>query len=376
MRFRSESRLGEPHDHTLSYDADNPLFRGGTNQEVRVIEWKLIDNLSQHLDLCRVGAGSAVAIVADPETDAALLRALELAAQRSRAEWATVTWVGSGTVADHRVLSAAVSNADVVINLAGSAGTHGQISDLASEAEAIVLDVRGSAVDLAWFNAHSGLTERLEAAERLLDGVEWLELTTTADNVLDISTQGMSLEPNSASLSGLDTHVVWPAGSLSVVPGTGSVNGEVTVMPGDINQSARDWFHAPVVLVIADNHLADVLGSSGDADRLLAQLEAVPTDTRHALTGIQIGMHRTVPASAQLLNPRLLDTTISNLNGGHVTLGFGSGPRHELGGLESAIRITLRSASIRADNRVSLVDTGMLASDLAPDVYERASWDA
>lgn len=347
---------------------------GGSNREVVLIEWKLIDNLSRHLELCQVGPGTSLVLVNDLAADPSLLSAAELAAQRSRADWASLTWSGSGVPAENRVVAGAISGADALVNLTNTPEARRAVSQLAVESETSVFEVRGTGADLRWFGAHSGLDERLASAQRLFEGAEWIELSTAADNVLDVSTIGLAAEAKSSSLSGLTTQVSWPAGTMSLLPGSGAVNGEVTLMPGDINQAAGDWIHAPVVLVIADNQLADVLGNTADTDRLLAQFESLPMATRHSFTGIQVGMHRAAPPNEHLFDPRLLSEPTANLSGGHVTLGFGDGPRHQIGGLDAALSVTLRGATLRVDDHVAVVEGGILAPDLAPGVYEQATW--
>lgn len=336
------------------------------------IEWKLVDNVSRHLDLCRVGAATRVAIVSDETADPDLVAAVEFGASRARAGWTRLHLPATAPTDAESVLAGALTAAEVVVDLRND--TTAALGPLVAESDALLIDVAGGADDLRWFGAHQAMADRLSDAARMFDQGEWISVSTTADHVLDIATRSLETDTHTAAPTGLQTRVQWPAGSVTVTPGVNCVNGTVTVMPGAINQGARDAFRSPVVLVFTDNQLADVVGESPDADRLLAQLEALPAEGRHRFQGLEIGMHRSSDA-AGLFDPVLVQPARASLSGGHVTLGLGvgTGQQRHPSGLDAAVRLTLRSATVQVDERTTLINDGRLSTDLAPDVYERAA---
>jgi len=340
-----------------------------------VIEWRWVDALTRLLELCGVRAGDVVSILSDETTDTDLLTSTRLAADRGHTDVTTL-----GTRASHAqpgplanpAIAAALGASTYVIDLTDS----GIIDDVGlgavTDAGARVLSLGSASIDvLAWFSPHPGLTARLANVLEALEDATVLTTRSHGDHTLDISMREVAASTDPGFLDD-DTDIArFPGGSLTITPGTGTVSGSVALMPGDINVSARAFIRSPVVLVIENDRVCDILGSGADADLVSAQFEGLADANAYGFGALTIGMNRPWPDPVGF-DQTLLAADRAKVSGGHCTVRFGTNP---IAGRSVAgnVVFTLRRASIGTDQD-RIVEDGLLLGDFAPDVYERASF--
>lgn len=359
-------------------------IRGSCDTEVRehqgvraIIEWKWVDALTRQLELCGVAGGEAVVILTDAGTDPEVSEAARLAAERTGADVVVMCAPGtnaSSTVelTENPVISGAVREAALLLDLS-SIGVHNDaaLDELLDGGLRVVSAGQVSKADLGWFTPHAGLDVRLNATIDSLRSAKTLDLATHSDHELQIVLSEFSVSGDSAVAVDDGDLARWPGGTVRVTPGDETVSGSVVLMPGDINSTAHSFVRSPVVLVIESDHVCDILGSGADADLIRAQFESFNTPTAYGIGALMIGLNRPARPDAGFDNA-LLSPHRSLLTAGHVTLRFGS---NVIAGREISgnLDFTLRAGSLRTDQQ-SLVDHGALASSLAPDIYEQASY--
>lgn len=346
-----------------------------TSRQGAVIEWKWVDALTRLLELCGVRSGDVVSILFDETTDNDLLESTRLAADRSHVQITTLgtrAWqTHEGPLANPAV-AAALGASAFVIDLTGIGLTSDTGVDDVTNAGARILSLgHGSVDELAWFAPHPGLSSRLGEALHLLERATVLRTASHGDHVLEVSMREVSASTNPGTLD-RDTEIArFPGGSLTVTPGADAVSGSIALMPGDINVSAASFIRSPVVLVIERDRVCDILGGGADADLVRSQFEAIAEPDMYGFGAVTIGMNRPSPDAAGF-DQALLSPDRAWLSGGHCTMRFGT---NSIAGRTVAgdVVFTLRRASVTTDQDRIVID-GELLGDLAPDIYERASF--
>jgi 2,5-dihydroxypyridine 5,6-dioxygenase len=84
----------------------------------------------------------------------------------------------------------------------------------------------------------------------------------------------------------------WPGGLVLAFPAAGSVNGRLLLDRGDVNLSFKRYLADPVELVIADDHVVEVLGASTDAELMRSQFAAWNDRSAYAVSHVGWGLNR------------------------------------------------------------------------------------
>ena len=84
----------------------------------------------------------------------------------------------------------------------------------------------------------------------------------------------------------------WPGGLALAFPAAGSVNGTLVLDRGDVNLTFKRYLADPVRLLIADDHVTDVIGDSPDADLMRGYFAAWGDRAAYAVSHVGWGLNR------------------------------------------------------------------------------------
>lgn len=160
----------------------------------------------------------------------------------------------------------------------------------------------GGARVLVVSNEHPEILERcLPRAEdeaqareamRKLRGAQRMTVSSSAGTALTIELAGARIGGvwGFTARPGSLTH--WPGGLVLAFPAAGRVNGRLVLDRGDVNLSFKRYLADPVELVIADDHVVEVLGHSTDAELMRSQFAAWNDRSAYAVSHVGWGLNR------------------------------------------------------------------------------------
>ena len=84
----------------------------------------------------------------------------------------------------------------------------------------------------------------------------------------------------------------WPAGLVLAFPAEGSVDGTLTLAPGDVNLTFKRYLADPVTLRIEHDHVTAVEGTSVDAELMRGYFAAWNDPLAYAVSHVGWGLNR------------------------------------------------------------------------------------
>ena len=328
---------------------------------------------------CGLRPGEVVAVLSESTSRALLVETARIAAQLHGADVVDVvvptppnphpvpirSTGASQAIAGNRAAIAALAAADLVLDCTVEGLLH------APELGAVLA---GGARVLMFSNEHPENFERYafdaDLARRVELGAAWLraaaELHVTSDAGTNLIVQlagsvvagstGLATEPGSIA------H--WPGGLVAAFPAAHSVHGRVVLAPGDLNLTFKRYVELPVLLVIEDDHVIEVLGDGVDA-RLLRSYLAAFDGAACATSHLGWGMN----PSARWDYLALYDKADSNGTEARVCAGnflYSTGANEHAGRFTAGhFDLPLLDHTITLDGRV-VVAAGTLDPELAP----------
>jgi len=323
-----------------------------------MVLWEALDALSHQLELCKIDAECRIVVVVGDS----------VAPERSSLIRAAVTRVGADavevrTIADSScaslpsiLLTEIAAAADVVITTT---------DDLGASPGCQVLHL----VDCAphAFPPHINLSRRVHSLRSQLQSARSLVMSDRHGTNLTVDVADSRVRSDDGLLTTDQPAAQFPAGWVDVTPGSGAVNGELIVMPGDANLGARRIISSPLRLRIIDDYVAAIEGDNPDADVLRALFEHADHPSAYAVASLSLGLNpgRGAPTA---FDERLLHPELSRLLAGVCTISFGEN-LHADRPCNQTFTLALPGRSVRLDGQ-SVSNDGVLDGDLAPDVYE------
>ncbi len=160
------------------------------------------------------------------------------------------------------------------------------------------------------------------------------------------------------SRPGTLTH--WPGGLVLAFPAAGCVNGSLVLDRGDVNLTFKRYLQDPVRLMIADDHVLDIIGESPDAELMRGHFAAWGAREAYAVSHVGWGLNRRARWDAMAFYDK------SDFNGTELRA-FAGNFLYSTGANEVAGRHTrahfdlpLRSCTVELDG-VPVVRDGVLA---------------
>jgi len=310
-----------------------------------------------------------VTVLATPGTDAEFLSSVSLALQRTAGRAAVIQLAGAERPGDPLPVPvmAAIDASDLVIDCT-------DLTPKTGDRPVLYLGPTPPSSSRQLF-AHAGLHQRAAAGRDLLREASSVVVTTPGGTDVTVDIDDASVTADGGIPERDAPHAAWPGGHIRIVPGSGSVEGSIVLMPGDANFSVGAYIMSPVVLTIEDNLICEIEGETGDADAIRAYLESFDDENMFGLAALTIGLNAALRPTGQYDQGHLHSAT-ARVAAGLVTVEFGNNPGSErpAKGNRSVdtLSLGLGGATVRVDD-VTVVRKGTLADALAPDVYESAA---
>jgi 2,5-dihydroxypyridine 5,6-dioxygenase len=256
---------------------------------------------------CGVQPGDACAVLAENRSRPVLLDLARLALQQLGARPFVLTVPTPALTAPVPVRSTGASDALGQLEPVLQALSHcALIVDLTVEglqhAAELPRILAGGARVLVVSNEHPEILERCvpqdgdEAhardAMRRLKAAKRMTVTSAAGTDLMIDLAGARIGGvwGFTSKPGSLTH--WPGGLVLAFPAAGSVNGTLVLDRGDVNLTFKRYLNDPVRLVIADDHVEQIVGDSPDAELMRGYIAAWGDRAAYATSHVGWGLNR------------------------------------------------------------------------------------
>jgi 2,5-dihydroxypyridine 5,6-dioxygenase len=256
---------------------------------------------------CGVQPGDACAVLAESRSRPALLDLARLALQQLGARPFVLTVPTPALTAPVPVRSTGASDAlgqlDPVVQALSRCAL---IVDLTVEglqhAAELPRILAGGARVLVVSNEHPEILERCvpqdgdEAqardAMRRLKAAKRMTVTSAAGTDLTIDLAGARIGGVWGFTSKPGTLTHWPGGLVLAFPAAGSVNGTLVLDRGDVNLTFKRYLNDPVRLVIADDHVEQIVGDSPDAELMRGYIAAWGDRAAYATSHVGWGLNR------------------------------------------------------------------------------------
>ena len=330
--------------------------------------WRRIETITRQLELCGVIPGEQIALVTDARVERAVVDVFVAVGERLGSSLTRLVTPEGPTHRDDPaaapVVRAAVTSADLVIDLTGVVAESSVCDDVLETGRLLSIDA-GTLADLDALVAHPGLTRRLERASELLETATSAVLSSAAGTILDIGLTGAAHRAPAVVAAERGDHGRWPGGAVWIQPRADIVNGTVIIMPGDVLIEPAATIRSPVRLEVARARVVDIIGDSADADLVRSELERLDPDDPCRVAEIGLGLsveHREGATTSAARRGAIVRET------GRCSLSL-RGPRSE-----GRLTVALGRASFAVDH-VDVVVDGELIGAVAPDVYELAAAD-
>lgn len=344
------------------HDGRSPRRPIGTRFRA-VVTWEALDALSHQLELCKIDAATRVLVLVDASLDESRTALVRAAVTRTGAEALFVQALGASPDGEHDLLAATVAQADLVISLSPSDDLLGSAHDDGPQHLRIIGDARPQD-----FPPHANLRRRVNALASQLTTGQRLHISDAHGTDFDIDLGSSAIRFDHGLVDDDLDHAEYPAGWVAITPAAQTVTGDLVIMPGDVNLSARRFISSPVRLQIQEDHVVSIDGESPDADVLRALFEFAGDPAAYGIaevtTGMNPGSHPLALFDDQMLHPHL-----SRLHAGTVTVSFGNNLVADRP-CDRTISLALPARSVAIDD-LPVARDGNLLGDFAPDVYER-----
>ena len=271
------------------------------------VEGRWISAFVEVLQRCGVQRGDTCAVLAESQSRPVLPQLAALALQQIGAHHFEVTVPSPALSAPVPVRSTGASAA-----LAGQPAVVQALSRCALVVDCTVEGLQhaaelpqilaGGARVLVVSNEHPEILERcLPRAEdeaqardamRRLKAARRMHVSSAAGTDLSIGLAGALVGGVWGFTSKPGTLTHWPGGLVLAFPAAGTVNGTLVLDRGDVNLTFKRYLQDAVRLVIADDHVIEVIGDSPDAEMMRGHFAAWGERAAYAVSHVGWGLNR------------------------------------------------------------------------------------
>ena len=259
------------------------------------------------LQRCGVRAGDACAVLAETRSRPVLPQLAALALQQVGARYFEVTLPTPALSAPVPLRStgatAALAGQPAVVQALGQCAlvVDCTVEGLQHAAELAQILAGGARV-LVVSNEHPEILERClpqaqdEAAARdairRLKAARRMHVSSKAGTDLSIDLAGARVGGVWGFTAKPGTLTHWPGGLALAFPAAGTVNGTLVLDRGDVNLTFKRYLADAVRLLIADDHVTEIVGDSPDADLMRGYFEAWGERAAYAVSHVGWGLNR------------------------------------------------------------------------------------
>jgi 2,5-dihydroxypyridine 5,6-dioxygenase len=271
-----------------------------------MIEQRWLAAFAEVVGLCGVKAGDACAVLAETQSRPVLVQLASLALQQlgARAFVLTVPSPAAGAVpvrstgastalGGHEAAVQSLARCALVIDCT--------VEGLQHAAELPVILAGGARV-LVVSNEHPEILERclpraedeavVRDAMRRLKSAKRMSVYSRAGTDLQIDLAGARIGGVWGFTSKPGTLTHWPGGLALAFPAAGCVNGTLVLDRGDVNLTFKRYLVDAVRLQIEDDHVADVIGDSPDAELMRGYFAAWGDRAAYAVSHVGWGLNQ------------------------------------------------------------------------------------
>ncbi|HTP61754.1 MAG TPA: peptidase M29 [Burkholderiales bacterium] len=339
------------------------------------IEGKWIELFAEVFARCKVGAGDACAILSESQSRTLNVQLAELALARLGArpfhvvvptprQTAPVPIRSTGASVALQNLAPAISALAASVFVADCT-----VEGLMHAAELPQI-LKGGARILYISNEHPDVLERLapspadeqqvRAGMRRMKEAKVMRVSSPAGTNLQIGIEGARVGGVWGYTEKPGTLSHWPGGLCLAFPKAGSVNGTLTMAPGDLNLTFKRYVEEPIYLTIDGDYVTKIVGDSLDAELMRDYFAAWGDREAYAVSHVGWGMNTRARWDALMLyDKRDVNGTEQRAFAGNFLYSTGANEvagRHTLGHFD----LPFRHCTIELDGK-AVVKEGKLA---------------
>ena len=339
------------------------------------IEGKWIELFAEVFARCKVGADDACAILSESQSRTLNVQLAELALARLGARPFHVVVPTPRQTAPVPIRSTGASVA--LQNLApaiSALATSVFVADCTVEglmhAAELPQILKGGARILYISNEHPDVLERLapspadeqqvRAGMRRMKEAKVMRVSSPAGTNLQIGIEGARVGGVWGYTEKPGTLSHWPGGLCLAFPKAGSVNGTLTMAPGDLNLTFKRYVEEPIYLTIDGDYVTKIVGDSLDAELMRDYFAAWGDREAYAVSHVGWGMNTRARWDALMLyDKRDVNGTEQRAFAGNFLYSTGANEvagRHTLGHFD----LPFRHCTIELDGK-AVVKDGKLA---------------
>ena len=326
---------------------------GGVNR-------RAVEVVARQLELCRAAPGRPAIVLADEDTDPALLNAVVQALEKIGSLPRTL-------LVDDRPMvgmEADLTPPDIVVSLLD--GYSDAEKTLVAPNSRVLSVVAHNTGELRGVIPHVGLSRRVKRGLELLEAGQQLHVGDDKGTDLRIGLKGARRWMHDGIATTPGNAAQWPRGMIGTAPALGTAKGTVVMSPGDIWLPLGWYARSSVVLTFEGGRMVSIEGPRSETDAIRAHLASVGTPSAYRLDAVEIGLlWIDSPRPPALFEPGYADSFGIADRYGHVVVATGEFPT-------VGIACCLRNATVAVDE-VAAVRSGRPQGELAPDVYEQAA---
>lgn len=270
------------------------------------IEGKWIDTFAEVFTLCRVGPGSAVAILSETQSRPLNVRLAELALLALKARPfhvvvptppqrapVPVRSTGASDALGHLTPAiAALKASDLVVDLTVEGLLHApELPDILADGARVLMISNEHPEALERLKPDPALEGRVRNAVRRVKTARRMTVTSAAGTDLDISLEGATTAGVWGFCDRPRTVAHWPGGVVVSFPAPGSVNGRLVLDAGDINLTFKRYLADPVALTIEADYVTAIEGAGTDAALMRRYFAAWGDREAYATSHVGFGMN-------------------------------------------------------------------------------------
>ena len=343
------------------------------------LETKWIDAFAEVFELCRVGSGDPVAILAETQSRQLNVHLAELGLARLSARPFHVVipspphegplpFRGSGTtdlIRDLRPVVSAMTSAAMVVDCSQESILYAVELREILDAGTRLLRISDEHPEiLERLKPHTEDEQKTKLAKNMLDAAKTMRVVSDAGTDLVVDVSGVEAEGiwGYCDQPGQMSH--WPGGMVLCFPKAASVDGTIVVDSGDLNLTFKRYMETAVTLRFEQDYITEIEGDGADADLFRSYIAATGDQEAYAMSHVGWGLNGRARWDALTIYDRGdVNGTEQRVSAGNFLFSTGgnwAAERHTRGHFD----IPLRACTISLDNKI-VVERGILAGELA-----------